>query len=87
MNLLKESDEELWLVSVYCWVENDFHAELYLQQNRKHTLDKIPEMFLNCEQNSYQVTFLIYKKLLFSIYPTDLVNSKTTIPLRVCEQR
>ena len=39
---------------------------LNLQQNRKNALDKIPEMFLNCEQSSYQVTFLIYKKLLFS---------------------
>ena len=41
-------------------------------------LDKIPEMFVNCEQSSYQVTFSIYKKLLFLFYPTDLVNTKTT---------
>ena len=36
------------------------------------------------------MTFLIYKKLLFSVLifcPTDLVNTKTTIPLRVGEQR
>ena len=26
--------------------------------------------------------FLIYKKLLFCFYPTDLVNTKTTIPLK-----
>ena len=29
------------------------------------------------------MTFSIYKKLLFLFYPTDLVNTKTTIPLRV----
>ena len=45
-------------------------------------------MFVNCEQTSYQVTFLIYKKsYFFHFYPADLVNSKTTIPLRVGEQR
>jgi len=61
---------------------------LNLQQNRKNPLDKIPEMFLNCKQASYQVTFLIYKKVtFFHFYPTDLVNTKTTIPLRVGEQR
>ena len=60
---------------------------LNLQQNRKNALDKIPEMFVNCKLSSYQVTFVIYKKLLFSFFfPTDLVNTKTTIPLRVGEQ-
>ena len=59
---------------------------LKLQQNYKNALGNIPEMFVNCEQSSYKVMFLIYKKLLFSFYPTDLVNTKTTIPLRVGEQ-
>ena len=48
-------------------------------------------MFLNCKQApyaAYEVTFLIYKKVtFFHFYPTDLVNTKTTIPLRVGEQR
>ena len=33
--------------------------------------------------NSNKVTSFIHKKFLFEFYPTDLVNSKTTIPLRV----
>ena len=45
-------------------------------------------MFLNCKQAAYEVTFLTYKKeTFFHFYPTDLVNTKTTIPLRVGEQR
>ena len=59
---------------------------LKLQQNHKNALGNIPEMFVNCKQSFYKVMFLIYKKLLFSFYPTDLVNTKTTIPLRVGEQ-
>ena len=30
--------------------------------------------------------FSIYKEFLFDFYPTDLVNTKKTIPLRVGEQ-
>ena len=45
-------------------------------------------MFVNCKQSSYQVTFLISQRyLISSFHPTDLVNMKTTIPLRVGEQR
>ena len=54
---------------------------LNLPQNCKSELDKIPEMFVNCKQTSYQGTCLIYKKVpFFHFYPTDLVNTKTTIP-------
>ena len=56
---------------------------LNLQQNSKNARDKIPEMFLNCKQSSYQVSFLTYKRFIFHSYPTDLVNTKTTIPLGV----
>ena len=35
------------------------------------------------QTNSNKVTSSIYKKFLFDFYPTDLVNTKTTIPLRV----
>ena len=52
--------------------------KLFFKQNRRNALDKISEIFVN-----YKVTFLIYKKLLFfHFYPTDLVYTKTTIPLR-----
>ena len=34
-----------------------------------------------------KVTFFVYKKLFFHFYTTDLVNTKTTIPLWVGEQR
>ena len=45
-------------------------------------------MFVNCKQTSFEETFLIYQKVtFFHLYPTDLVNTKTTIPLRVGEQR
>ena len=60
---------------------------LNLQQNRKNTLDKIPEMFVYCKQSFYWVTFLVYENFLFHFYPTDLVNTETTIPLMVGEQR
>ena len=44
-------------------------------------------MFVNCKKKTYSMTFLIYKNVLFFIfYPTDLVVTKTTIPLRVGEQ-
>ena len=56
---------------------------LNLQQNRKNAVDKIPQNV--CK---------LYTKFLLSdtfnlqnVYPTDLVNTKTTIPLRVGEQR
>ena len=43
-------------------------------------------MFVNCKQSSYdKCEVLIFKELLF--FPTDLVNTKTTIPLKVGEQR
>ena len=57
---------------------------LNLQQNRKNALDKIPKMFVNCEQSD---VFNLQKVTFFQFYPTDLVNTKTTIPLRVGEQR
>ena len=45
-------------------------------------------MFVNYKRISYSVTFLVNKKVLFSFfYPTDFVNTKTTVPLRVGEQR
>ena len=59
---------------------------LNLQQNRKNAFDKIPEIFANRKQSSYEVTLLMRKNI-FVCYPTDLVNTKTTIPLRVGEQR
>ena len=47
---------------------------LNLPQNCKNTLDKIPEMFVNCKQSSYKMTFLIYQTLFFfHFYPTDLL--------------
>ena len=45
---------------------------LYLQQNRKNALHRIPEMIVNKVPTKVS---------------TDLVNAKTTIPLRVGEQR
>ena len=59
---------------------------MLLQQNRKNALDKIPEMFVNWKQSPYLVTFQIYKVTFCHFYPTDLVNTKTTIHLRVGEQ-
>ena len=55
---------------------------LNLQQNRKNALDKILEIFVNCKQSTHQVTFLFTneKSYFFQFYPTDLVNTKTTIP-------
>ena len=55
---------------------------LNLQQNRKNALDKILEIFVNCKQSTHQVTFLFTneKSYFFHFYPTDLVNTKTTIP-------
>ena len=41
-------------------------------------------MFVNCKQTSYLVMYLIYNFNHF--YPTDLVNTNKTIPLRVGEQ-
>jgi len=38
---------------------------LSLQQNHKN-VENIPQMFANWKQSSYQVTFLIYEKVLFS---------------------
>ena len=55
---------------------------LNLQQLRENAFEEIPEMFVNCKQ-SY---VFCYKKLFFHFYPTDLVNTKTTIPLWVGEQ-
>ena len=37
--------------------------------------------------NSIKMTSFIYKKFLFDFYPTDLVNTKTTILLRVSSWR
>ena len=45
---------------------------LYLQQNRKNALDRIPEMFVNKVPTKVS---------------TDLVNTKPIIPHRVGEQR
>ena len=75
-----ESDK-LWLVGVYWQVENYFRTE-FATKSSKCTY----EMFLSCKQSSYQVMFLIEKSYFFHFYPPDLVNSKTTIPLRVGEQ-
>ena len=59
-----------------------------MQQNSKYAVDKIPEMFLNFKHISYKVTlFNLQKVTCFHFYPTDLVNTKTTTPLRVGEQR
>ena len=45
-------------------------------------------MFVTCKQSSYKVTFFNLQKVsFFQFYPTDLVNTKTTIPHRVGEQR
>ena len=61
---------------------------LNLQQNSKNALDKIPKMFLNFKRISYKVTFFNLQKVIcFHFYPTDLVNTKTTTPVRVGEQR
>ena len=57
---------------------------LNFQQNRKNPLNKIPEMFVNCKQSN---VFSLQKSYFFHFYPTDLVNTKTTIPLMVGEQR
>ena len=51
----------------------------------KKSLDKIPEMFVNCKQRSYKVTFLIEKSYFLHFHPTDLVNTETFIPLGVGE--
>ena len=59
-----------------------------MQQNSKYAVDKIPEMFLNFKHISYKVTFFNLQKVsCFHFYQTDLVNTKTTTPLRVGEQR
>ena len=41
-------------------------------------------MFVNCKQSN---VFSLQKSYFFHFYPTDLVNTKTTIPLMVGEQR
>ena len=61
---------------------------LNLQQKRKNARDKISQnvcklwikLLLSDVFNLQKVTF-------FHFYPTDLVNTKITIPLRVAEQR
>ena len=62
---------------------------MYKQQKSSKLLDKIPEMFVNCEQSSYKVAFLIKKSYFLHFYPTDLVIKilKQLSPLRVDEQR
>ena len=45
-------------------------------------------MVVTYKQSSYKVTFYNLQKVPFlQFYPTDLVNTKTTIPHRVGEQR
>ena len=59
---------------------------LSLLTGRKKIIFMQNEMFVNCKQSSYyKCEVLIFKQLLFS--STDLVNTKTTIPLKVGEQR
>ena len=53
------------------------------QQKCKNTLDKIPKMFANWILSDI---FNLLKVTFFHFYPTDLVNTKTTILLRVGEQ-
>ena len=43
----------------------------------------IPETLWNWNVIKLLVTSFIYKKFRFDIYPTDLVNTKTTTPLVV----
>ena len=48
----------------------------------------MPEMFLKFKHIFYKVTFFNLQKVTcFHFYPTDLVNTKTTTPFRVGEQR
>ena len=60
---------------------------LNLQQNGKNVLDKISEMFVNCNKLATKWRFKFTKSYFFHFYPNDLVNTKTAIPLRVGEQR
>ena len=54
---------------------------LNLQQKGKNALDKIPEMFVNCIIKILLSDFFNLQKVtFFHFYPTDLVNTKTTIP-------
>ena len=43
----------------------------------------MPETLSIWNVNKLKVMSFINKKFLFDFYPTDLVNTKTTIPLRV----
>ena len=87
--LVKQSTKQIprkWgTLACQCWLEGikKMIFMLNLQQNRKNALDKTPEMFVNCKQSSYWLTVLIYKSHFFHFYPTDLVNTKTTIPSRL----
>ena len=53
-----------------------------LQQNRRNALDKIPEMFVNCNKVRTKWHFSFTKSNFFHFYPNDLVFTKTTIPLK-----
>ena len=70
-NKYQESNE-LWLVGVYWWVENYFHAE-FVTLNHKNALEKSPiEMIVLANKvQTYLVTYLIFEKFLFCFYPTD----------------
>ena len=61
---------------------------LNLQINRKNVLDKIPEMLVLKLQTKFLLSdvFNLRKVTFFHFCPTDVVNTKTTIPLRVDEQ-
>ena len=53
---------------------------------RQKIIFMLNEMFVNFKQSSYyKREVLSFKELLF--FPTDLVNTKTTFPLKVGEQR
>ena len=56
---------------------------LNLQQNRKNALGKTPQMFVNCKQSSYKVTFLSYKKLLVSFLSNWFGKYQNNYPSQV----
>ena len=60
---------------------------LNLQQKSKNALDKIPETFVKKIKFLLSDVFNLQKDTFLHFYPTDLVNTKTTILLRVGEQR
>ena len=78
-NTLYQERDKNRLVGVYWSVEKKFShwiCNKIIKNDPRNTVN-----WIKCKQTL--VTSYIYKKFLFNFYRTDLVNTKTTTPLRV----